>query len=306
MSSVKHFRGRQRGLVIGAVVCTLATSLASRFAFVTQGGLPRLTGVFPATLRGAKGYERLASTTRYIGEGQRAAHIAVVNVDVTPGGEEQFIEASMDNARKSIREESNQRFDILRSVDDPTKFTLIEIYRKETGPVDHKSTAHYLTWRETVADLMATPRSASQWDTIYPQFASGFQPEALILERFPPDVFGIEHEYVTLGEVAWEPFKELSLGYAKFSMREDKSMRVDVLKGLGEDSDKILIIRVFRSIRALEDHKKVTTYLGWKVGRDKMSINHEIKRYENIFPSLAKGWTGVGDTGQAGGKNWGG
>lgn len=31
--------------------------------------------------------------------------------------------------------------------------------RNANGPADHKETQHYLTWRETVAEMMETPRT---------------------------------------------------------------------------------------------------------------------------------------------------
>jgi quinol monooxygenase YgiN len=44
--------------------------------------------------------------------------------------------------------------------EDPTKFMLVEIYRDDKAPAAHKETAHYAKWRDTVADMMNTPRQA--------------------------------------------------------------------------------------------------------------------------------------------------
>lgn len=50
------------------------------------------------------------------------------------------------------------RFDVLQSTQDPARFTLYEAYESEEAAAEHKKTAHYLKWRETVTDWMAQPR----------------------------------------------------------------------------------------------------------------------------------------------------
>lgn len=83
----------------------------------------------------------------------------VCNVHVTDGGIEAFKAASLANAEASRQEPGITRFDLLQQVDDPTRFILYEQYVDEAATQAHKQTAHYLTWREAVADLMATPRN---------------------------------------------------------------------------------------------------------------------------------------------------
>lgn len=83
----------------------------------------------------------------------------VCNVHVTDDGIEAFKAASLANAEASRKEPGITRFDLLQQVDDPTRFILYEQYVDEAATQAHKQTAHYLTWREAVADLMATPRN---------------------------------------------------------------------------------------------------------------------------------------------------
>ena len=87
----------------------------------------------------------------------------VCNVHVTDDGIEAFKAASLANAEASRQEPGITRFDLLQQVDDQTRFILYEEYVDETATQAHKTTAHYLTWRETVADLMATPRQTYQF-----------------------------------------------------------------------------------------------------------------------------------------------
>jgi (4S)-4-hydroxy-5-phosphonooxypentane-2,3-dione isomerase len=79
-----------------------------------------------------------------------------------------FIEASLENARNSIQEEGIARFDLIQQQDDPTRFLLVEIYRTPEAPAAHKETAHYAKWRDTVADMMAEPRTSIKYKPVSP------------------------------------------------------------------------------------------------------------------------------------------
>ena len=94
--------------------------------------------------------------------------VTLVSVDVTPGDEEDLASESIANALASVEEPENCRFDVLRAVEDPSKFLLVEIYATAAGPVAHKETDHYAQWRENVQDMMATPRSARKYVPVYP------------------------------------------------------------------------------------------------------------------------------------------
>ena len=74
----------------------------------------------------------------------------------------------LENAQNSIQEPGIARFDVIQEQDDPTRFVLVKVYRTVEDPARHKDTAHYLKWRDTVADLMAEPRSAITYRNVYP------------------------------------------------------------------------------------------------------------------------------------------
>ncbi|MBQ8356364.1 MAG: antibiotic biosynthesis monooxygenase [Clostridia bacterium] len=84
----------------------------------------------------------------------------LVFVDVKPEHIEDFRAITLYNHENSRKEDGNVRFDVLQSREDPTKFTLYEVFRDEKAAAFHKTTAHYLRWREEVAPYMATPRKA--------------------------------------------------------------------------------------------------------------------------------------------------
>ena len=91
-----------------------------------------------------------------------------VNVHVKPGQVEAFKEASVENARNSLQEPGVARFDVIQQQDDPSRFVLVEVYRTADDPAKHKETAHDQKWRDTVAEMMAEPRSAVKYDNVYP------------------------------------------------------------------------------------------------------------------------------------------
>ena len=95
-------------------------------------------------------------------------HIVLVHIHVKPEFVEAFKEASIANASNSVQEAGVVRFDFIQQTDDPTKFTLVEIYKNPEAQAAHRETAHYLTWRDTVTDMMAEPRQGIKYANIFP------------------------------------------------------------------------------------------------------------------------------------------
>lgn len=93
--------------------------------------------------------------------------IVHVNVRVKPELVEKFREATIENARNSVKEPGVLRFDFLQQADDPTRFLLIEIYRDEQAPARHRETAHYLKWRDIAEPMMAEPRQRVQYNGVF-------------------------------------------------------------------------------------------------------------------------------------------
>jgi quinol monooxygenase YgiN len=81
---------------------------------------------------------------------------------------EAFQQATLENAHNSIQEPGIARFDIIRQQDDLTRFVLVEVYRTPDDPARHKETAHYQKWRDTVADMMAEPRTSIKYTNVFP------------------------------------------------------------------------------------------------------------------------------------------
>lgn len=91
-----------------------------------------------------------------------------VHVRVKPDCVEAFKAATLENARNSVQEPGIARFDVIQQPEDPARFILVEVYRTPQAPARHKETAHYATWRDTVAEMMAEPRTAVKYSNVFP------------------------------------------------------------------------------------------------------------------------------------------
>jgi quinol monooxygenase YgiN len=94
--------------------------------------------------------------------------IVHVHVHVKPESVEEFREATIENARASVREPGIARFDVMQLADDATRFVLTEVYRSPEAAAAHRETAHYSKWRDAVETMMAEPRQRAQYNAIFP------------------------------------------------------------------------------------------------------------------------------------------
>jgi autoinducer 2-degrading protein len=98
-------------------------------------------------------------------------HIVHIHIRVKPDALDGFVRATLANARQSVMEPGLARFDVLRDKDDPTHFTLVEVYRTEQDVDRHKETAHYAAWAQAVSDLLAEPRTRQKYSNVFPEDA---------------------------------------------------------------------------------------------------------------------------------------
>jgi quinol monooxygenase YgiN len=81
---------------------------------------------------------------------------------------EAFEQATLANARASVKEPGVARFDVVKDAEDPTRFVLVEVYKTPDAPAAHKATAHYAAWRDAVAPMMAEPRTSRRYANVHP------------------------------------------------------------------------------------------------------------------------------------------
>ena len=103
--------------------------------------------------------EKSSSTPLFI------VHVAV---RVKPDTVDAFRAATLANASASVKEPGVARFDFLQFADDPTRFLLAEAYRSPDAQAAHRETAHYQLWRDTVAPMMAEPRTPTKLINVFP------------------------------------------------------------------------------------------------------------------------------------------
>lgn len=90
----------------------------------------------------------------------------LVYVQVKVESVQAFIDATLENAAASRQEPGVLRFDVMRNHDHPTHFVLSEVYRSPEAAAQHKETAHYQTWRDAVASMMAVPRRSEKYEEL--------------------------------------------------------------------------------------------------------------------------------------------
>ena len=95
-------------------------------------------------------------------------HLLHVTIRVKPECLDAFKTATLANARATVQEPGVARFDVIQLADDPTRFMLLEAYRTPADHAAHRETAHYAAWRDTVASMMAEPRTAQKFTNVFP------------------------------------------------------------------------------------------------------------------------------------------
>jgi (4S)-4-hydroxy-5-phosphonooxypentane-2,3-dione isomerase len=97
-----------------------------------------------------------------------------VHVRVRPGRVDDFLAATLVNARASLGEPGVLRFDVIQDQADPEHVVLTEVYRDDDASAAHKLTPHYAAWRDAVAEMMAEPRASAKFSAVFPGDGEGW------------------------------------------------------------------------------------------------------------------------------------
>jgi quinol monooxygenase YgiN len=117
---------------------------------------------------GNVGLRRAALAGGRLGGMSRSLLVVHVHCQVLIEHVDAFVAATLDNARHSLEEPGIVRFDVAQQRDDPSRFVLVEVYLDPEAPAAHKQTAHYQRWRDSVAPMMAAPRSSLTYTNVHP------------------------------------------------------------------------------------------------------------------------------------------
>jgi autoinducer 2-degrading protein len=94
--------------------------------------------------------------------------VTLVHIWVKEPFTDAFISATIENQKHTLNEPGNLRFDFLRDEENHSKFILYEVFASEEAIAHHKSTSHYINWRDTVADWMDQPRKGNRHTVVSP------------------------------------------------------------------------------------------------------------------------------------------
>ena len=97
-----------------------------------------------------------------------------VHVRVRPEQVEEFLAATLVNARASLAEPGVLRFDVIQDEADAAHVVLVEVYRDADASAAHKLTPHYAAWRDAVAEMMAEPRASTRFSAVFPPDDEGW------------------------------------------------------------------------------------------------------------------------------------
>jgi quinol monooxygenase YgiN len=89
-------------------------------------------------------------------------YVVCVTAQIKPDKVNEFRAAILDNATNTRKEPGNIRFDVLQGEDDPTRFTLYEVYKTKEDFARHQQTEHYLRWKNAATDWMIQPRTSTK------------------------------------------------------------------------------------------------------------------------------------------------
>ncbi len=96
-------------------------------------------------------------------------YVVCVTIRVKPEHVDEFIEATLANARGTRHEPGNLRFDVLQRDTEKNEFFLYEVYHGEKDFKAHQQTEHYHTWRNAVENWMAEPRKGLRYTSLFPE-----------------------------------------------------------------------------------------------------------------------------------------
>ncbi len=81
--------------------------------------------------------------------------VVVVALRIDPTQRDRFVEAIATNATAAVRDEPGcLGFDVTQSVDDSDRFVVVERYADEAALEAHRSSPHFLAWREVSDEVV--------------------------------------------------------------------------------------------------------------------------------------------------------
>lgn len=98
-------------------------------------------------------------------------YVILVTFKIKPEYRQSFLEASFEDASQSLLNETDCiRFDIFKNANDDQIIYFYEIYSNEKSFEFHKTTPHFLKWKNTIKDdWFVEPIIINQSELIFPE-----------------------------------------------------------------------------------------------------------------------------------------
>jgi autoinducer 2-degrading protein len=90
---------------------------------------------------------------------------------IKPEFVEAYKSAILENAQQTLPEAGVLRFDVFQDKEDPTHFSLLEIYRDMDAREYHLQTEHFLKFKDAVIglEMFARKGNGNQFDMLFPE-----------------------------------------------------------------------------------------------------------------------------------------
>lgn len=76
----------------------------------------------------------------------------MIHITMKPDRVDEFLKIAEEDARESVKEPGNLRFEIYRQDEDPLKLVVLEMYRDQAALEAHRATPYVAAWRQAVND----------------------------------------------------------------------------------------------------------------------------------------------------------
>jgi autoinducer 2-degrading protein len=94
----------------------------------------------------------------------------MVSIKVKPEHLEEFKEAFRINFEGTLREPGNLRFDVLCDPDDPTSFSIYEVFRSAEALAEHRQTEHYKECVRRIGPITDGTRTKVYYEPVMTDF----------------------------------------------------------------------------------------------------------------------------------------
>ena len=213
------------------------------------------------------------------------------------------------NARESIMELENARFDVLRTKD---QFVLVEIFKGKEAISEHKNEPHYKNWNKNVESLMSKPRAKRSYTPVFPTNEDWNRVNTpLQIDENGQQIEVLEgsgtsvacHVTITVHKKDCAAFEKISIENAISSKLEEDGgcLRFDIFKRIFSEEDEndendsaeeYLFAEVFRDSQAQTFHAQTAHSQNWKTKVEPMMAKARtwIQFDQVVFPTDDKMW----------------